>query len=94
MDLYGKLDLAKIAQNVKSFIIEECHNPNDSPPYVATIFSERGKQIITMLSCILGYTIDEHVDEVVMAFLSILSPSKPPTNIYNYVQFITDRMHE
>ena len=47
-----------------------------------------------MPSCILGYTSGEHVDEVVLAFLSIFSPGKPPVVIYNYAQFIADRMHE
>lgn len=47
-----------------------------------------------MLSCILGYTSDEHVDEVILAFLSIFTPGKPPTIMYNYAQFIADRMHE
>jgi len=47
-----------------------------------------------MLSCILGYTIDEHVDEVVLAFLSIFYPGKPPTIVYNFSQFLADRIHE
>jgi len=41
-----------------------------------------------MLSCILGYTTDEHVDEVFLEFLSIFSPGKPLAIIYNYAQFI------
>jgi len=94
LDLYTKLDLPRITQIFQTFIIEECHTPTESPPYGATIFSERGKQIITMLSCILGYTTDEHVDEVVLAFLSIFSPGKLPAVIYNYAQLIADRMHE
>ena len=47
-----------------------------------------------MLSCILGYTIDEHVDEVVLGFLSIFFPGKPPATLYNYAQFIADKIHE
>ena len=47
-----------------------------------------------MLSCILGYTSDEHVDEVIMAFISIFTPGKPPAIMYDYAQFIADRMHE
>jgi len=40
--------------------------------------------MITMLSFILGYTSDEHVDEVVLAFLSIFWPRKPLATMYNY----------
>ena len=78
----------------QNFIIEYHHTPTDTPPYAATIFSEIGKHIITMLFCILEYTRDEHVDEVIPTFLSIFTPGKPPTIMYNYAQFIVDRMHE
>ena len=95
MDLYIKLDPSKIKQIFQqNFIIEECHNPKDIPPYVATIFSETRRRIITMLSCILGFTSDEFVDEFIMAFLSIFTPSMPPTIMYDYAHFIADRMHE
>lgn len=94
LDLYTKLYLPTTAQIFQNFIIEECHTPTESPPYVATIFSEKGRQIITMLSYILGYASNEHVDEVVLAFLSIFCPGKPLATMYNYAQFIADRMHE
>lgn len=85
LDLYVKLDLAKIAQIFQTFIIEGRHTPTDSLPYAATSFSKKGRQIITMLSCILGYTSNEHVDEVILAFLSIFYPGKHPAIMYNYV---------
>jgi len=94
LELYIKLDLPKKSHIFQTFIIEESHTLTDSPPYGATMFSERGRQIITMLSCILGYTTDEHVDEVVITFLSIFFPGKPPTTVYNFAQFIVDRIHE
>jgi len=94
LDLYTKLDIPKKAQILQTFIIKESHTTKYSPPYATTIFSETGRQIITMLSCILGYTIDEHVDEVVLDFISIFCPGKPPAIMYNYAQFIADRMHE
>jgi len=84
LDLYTKLYHPRIAKIFQTFIIEECHTPTETPPYATMIFSERCRQIITMLSCILGYTTDEHVDEVVLSFLSIFSPGKPLAVIYNY----------
>jgi len=47
-----------------------------------------------MISCIFRCTSDEFVDEVIMAFLSIFTPGKPPAILYDYAQFIVDRMHE
>lgn len=94
MNLYITLDLVKIRQMFQTFIIEDCHTPIDTPPYAGTIFSETGRHIITMLSCILGYTTNEHVDEVILAFLTIFTPGKPLAIMYNYAQFISDRMHE
>lgn len=82
------------AQIFQTFIIEESHTPTYSPPYSNSIFSERGIQIITMFSCVIGYTTDEHVDEVVLAFLSIFLPRKPPATMYNFAQFIADKIHE
>lgn len=92
--LYLKLDQVKIMQIFQNFIIEDRHTPIDTPPYAATIFSQIGRHIITMLSCILGYTSDEHVDDVILTFLSIFTPGKPPTIMYDYAQFIADKMHE
>jgi len=42
------------------------------------MFFERGKQIITMISCVLGYSAAEFVDELVLAFMSIYTPGQPP----------------
>lgn len=46
-----------------------------------------------MLYCILGYTIDENVDELIVSFLSIFFPGKPPAAIFNFSQFLADRIH-
>lgn len=70
LEIYNKLEIPKKDQIIQTFIIEESHTPTDSPPYVATFF-ERGRQIITILSCILGYTTDEHVMR--FSLLSFLS---------------------
>jgi len=84
LDLYVTLDLVKIRKIFQNFIIEGRHTPTDTPPYATTIFSETGRNIIIMLWCILGYNSDEHVDEVILAFLSIFTPGKPLAIIYNY----------
>lgn len=76
IDPYLKLYLPKRSQILQTFLLEKSQVPTDNPPYFATIFSERARQIVTMLSCILGYITNEHVDEPILSFLSIFCPSK------------------
>lgn len=94
LDLYLKLDLPKRSHIFQNFILEEAHILIDSPPYSTSIFSERARQIVTMLYCILGYTIDEHVDEPIVAFLSIFFPGKPPATVFNFSQFLANKIHD
>ena len=47
-----------------------------------------------MISCVLGFSADEFVDELVLAFMSIYTLEQPPAVLYNYVEFIAKRMHE
>ena len=47
-----------------------------------------------MLSCILGYTIDEHVDKPILAFISIFCPGKPLVIVFNFSQFLADKIHD
>ncbi len=51
-------------------------------------------RIIIMISCILGCTSGEFVDEVIMAFLSIFTLGKPSAILYDYGHFTVGRMHE
>ena len=47
-----------------------------------------------MLSFILGYFIDEHVDVAVLGFLSTFTPGQPPATIFNFSQYLADNIHE
>ena len=58
LDHYTKLCPSRPAQIFQTFIIEEQHIPKDVAPYFSATFFERGKKIVTMISCILGYTTD------------------------------------
>ena len=84
LDEYTKLSFPRLAQIFQTFIVKEQHIPTDAPPYVSATFSERDKEIMTMISCILVYTRDEFVDETILAFMSIFTPGKPPAALYNY----------
>lgn len=67
--------------------------PKDPPPYMSTFFSDLGKDITTMLSC-LGYTTNEYVDETILVGKSIFIPGQPPVVTFDYAKFFTDRMHD
>ena len=47
-----------------------------------------------MLSFILGYFTDEHIDESILGFLSIFVPGQPPAVIYNFVEYVADSIHD
>ena len=48
------------------------------------MFPEQTMQIVTMLSHILGYFTDEHVDESIVGFLSIFFPDQPLAITFNF----------
>jgi len=47
-----------------------------------------------MISCVLGCTTNEFVDELILAFMSIYTPGHPLATLYDYAQFIAESMHE
>jgi len=94
LDLFPKLSPARLAQIIQTFIIEEKYTPKEPPPYVYTIFSPFDQDIVAIISSVLGYTTNEYIDEIILAFMSIYTPGKPPTIIYDYAKFIADRMHD
>lgn len=47
-----------------------------------------------MISNVLGYTISEFVDEIIIAFMSIYSLGQPPAIMFDYAKFMTDKMHD
>ena len=49
---------------------------------------------MAMISCVLGYSTSGYIDEIILALMSIYTLGQPPIVIYDYAQFIADRMHE
>ena len=94
LDNFPKLTIAKLAKMFQTFIREEKHIRKDPPPYVATTFFPFGQDIIAMICSVLGYTTSEYIDEIILAFISIFNPRKPPTVMYDYAKYTTNRMHE
>ena len=94
LDRFPKLTTAKLAEMFQTFIREEKHIPRYPPPYVATIFSPFGQDIVAMISSVLVYTTNEYIDEIVLAFMSIYTPRQAPVVIYDDAKFIAHRMHD
>lgn len=63
-------------------------------PICSCYFSPWGQNIVAMISCILGYSTSEYIDEIILVFISIYTPGKPPAVIYDYAQFIAGSMHD
>ena len=61
---------------------------------MSTIFSDLGRDIIEMISSVLGQTTSEFVDENTLSFMSIYSPGQPPAIMFDFSKFIADKMHD
>lgn len=53
-----------------------------------------GPEYLAIISSILGYSTSEYIDKIILDFMSIYTLGKPPLVIYEYAQYIADRMHE
>lgn len=92
--LYQKLDFAKRAKTIELFLNIDAPLPKKNPPYPSSIFPERGKKIITVISYLLGYYSDQWVDEDIIGFLSIFSIDYKPSILFNFSEFLADSIHE
>ena len=88
-ELYLKLDFPKRFQIFQTFQPSSVETQKSNPPYLASIFLERTRLIVTMMSCILGYFTDEYVDASILGFLSIFYPRQPPSFIFNFAQYLS-----
>lgn len=93
-ELYQKLDFEKRAKTLELFLTEDAPLPKKNPPYPSSIFLERAKKILTFISYLLGYYLDQWVDEAIIGFLSIFSIDSKPSILFNFSQFLADSIHE
>lgn len=91
---YPTLTSIRLAQLFQTLIREEKYIAKDPPPYLWTIFSTLGQDIIDMISSVLGCTTSEFVDEIIIPIMSIYSPSQPLAIIFDYAKFIAHTMHD
>lgn len=89
----SKLSSSEITQVCQTFIKEK-YRPKYPPPYMSCLFTNLGRDIITVIACIFGFTTNEYVEEMTLAYMSIFTHGQPPTAKFDYATFITDKMHE
>lgn len=92
--LYQKLDFATKARIFEIFLPENAQLPKKNPSYPSSIFPNQAKQIIYILSHILGYHSNQWVDEPILGFLSTLSTENKASTIFNFSEFLADNIHE
>ena len=91
--MYLDLDFPRKFMILQNFMPNHVNLPKVNPPYDTSDFSEGSRQIISMLSFILGYANDEFTDASILGFLSTLSPGQHPELVFNFAKFIADNMH-
>ena len=92
-ELYKKMTFPQRAQIFELFLPTSAPRPSTNPPYLSSMFSTKGNQIISSL-CALGYYSDQWVDKPILGFLSIFSNDEKPTMQFDYSTFLADNIHE
>lgn len=92
--LHLNLDFPKRFQIFHTFIPSSIETRKTNPPYLAAIFSERTRHIISIWSFILGYFTDEQVYTSIVGFLSIFTPRQSPATIFNFSEYLVDTIHQ
>ena len=80
----------KIYQN---FCPNQVDIPKLNPPFDTVDFPDETRQIVSMLSFILGYASDEFTDVAILGFLSTLNPGQSPSIQFNFAKCIAENMH-
>lgn len=88
-----KLSNSEINRVCQTYM-EEKYRPKEPPPYMSSFFTNMGQDIITMISCILGFTTNQYVDELTLAFMTIFTPGQPPTAKFDYATLIANKVHD
>ena len=68
----SKISQSKLNRVHQTFM-DKKHQPKDPPPYVASFFTEIGKNIVNMIDAIMGFNTSEYVDELTLVLMSIFT---------------------
>jgi len=95
IEMYQKLYLSKgLDKTLDLFIVENTPLLSKNPPYSSSIFPDRTRHIVTVLSYLVGYYLDQWFDEAIIGFQYILSTKSKPSAIFNFSQFLVDSIHQ
>jgi len=94
IETYQKMDFTKRAQLLELFLVVDSPLPKTNPPYDSSIFTDRTKEITTILYYLLSYYSHQYLDEAIIGFLSIFSSSPKPTVLFKFFQFLAKAIHE
>jgi len=75
-------------------LTQDASLPKKNPPYPSSIFLERAKQIITIVSYLLGYYSYQWVDEAIIKILSIFSVDVEPSIVFYFSDFLAESIHQ
>jgi hypothetical protein len=93
-ELYQKMTFPQRAQIFELFLPTSAQLPSTNPPYLSSMFSTKGNQIISSLCTLLGYYSDQWVDEPILGFLSIFSTDEKPTTQFDFSTFLANNIHK
>jgi hypothetical protein len=82
------------AQIFEIFLPTSTKFPSTNPPYLSSMFSIKGNQVISSLCALLGYYSDQWVDEPILGFLSIFSTDEKPTTQFDFNTFLADNIYK
>ena len=88
-----KLSHEELSHICKTFMFPE-HQPKGPPPYGYTFFTNEGRLILNMISCIMGFNTSEYVDQLTLVLLSIFTPGQPPAIKYDFASYIANKIHD
>jgi len=69
MDIYQNLSFSHRAHNFKSFLPANFELPKTNPLYPSIMLPKMSREVISMVSCLLGHPNDQWVAEVILGFL-------------------------
>jgi hypothetical protein len=93
-ELYQKMTFPQRAQIFELFLPPSAQFPSTNPPYLSSMFSTKGNQVISSLCALLGYYSNQWVDEPILGFLSIFSTDEKPTTQFDFSTFLAENIHE
>lgn len=94
MDIYKKLTFPQRTNIFEIFLSENAELLRTNPPYPSSMFANMTRQVISIVSCLLGYPNDQWADDISLGFMSVFSASEKPSMIFNYSEFLSEAIHD